>query len=109
MPYYHSECGGRISILRRRCSKCKKKWGPKVWIKYPLPEDIVLVPRGHKILKSGKKSYARWADKYPEVAAFASRLPRWPRWARILVLILILALFVFLSYKLWGFISWIRR
>jgi len=107
--YYHEECGGLISILRRKCKKCGKTWGPKVWVQYPTPWDMYLSKGKSKFrLKRRITSYAKWADKYPSVAGFAGRLPNWPRWARILTAVGVLAVLGFISYLLWGFIRWIR-
>lgn len=110
MPYHHINCGGKISILRRRCSKCGKKWPRKAWFQYPVPPDMVMVPKGSKVLKRHKLTYAKWATKYPGVAEFASRLPRWPRWARILTAVIIFGFMGYISYQLWGlFWTWIRH
>jgi len=108
VKYFHSECGGKISILKRRCSKCGKKWPRGSWFQYPLPDDILISSSGKppKVLKKRPVYYAKWANKYPEVARFASKLPNWPRWARILVLIGIIIVLVLLSYYLWGLIRW---
>ena len=103
LKYYHYKCGGRISILRRRCKKCGKKWPLNVLWQYPLPFDIAMTAtERRKILKKGTTSYARWADKYPYVGEFASRLPKWPRWARILSAILVLGVLGYLLHLLWG-------
>lgn len=107
--YRHSDCGGSIGILNRRCSKCRKRWPFKVLFQYPLPGDLYIYRKGEIRLKKKTSTYAEWANKYPQVKYFAGRLPNWPRWARILTFLAILVVFAFLSYKLWGlFIQWIH-
>ena len=84
MPFYHTKCGGNISILRGKCTKCGKRWNP---YKFLFNTEILPVPRKEKVKKPSTRtpaSYAKWADKYPGAPIIASRLPNWPRWARIL-------------------------
>jgi len=107
--YYHADCGGLISILRLKCAKCGKRWSPKAWIQYPIPGDMYMSKgRSGFRLKRRPATYAKWANKYPQVAEFAGRLPNWPRWARILTALGILGVLGLISYLLWGFIQWIR-
>jgi hypothetical protein len=109
LHYYHSDCGGSIGILTRRCSRCGKKWPWRLLFQYPLPPEVFSASsKGPRLKRTARKTYyAKWANRYPQVGAFASRLPNWPRWARVLVLLVILAVFAFCSYKLWGLAKWI--
>lgn len=80
--YIHRKCGGRVSILSRRCSKCRQSWPiSTLWI-YPVPEDLQLVALE---VKTGQKAtYSKWADRsLPGVSQIAGMLPNWPRWKRI--------------------------
>lgn len=99
MAYYHKHCEGRISILRRRCSKCGKKWPISVWFVYPPPRDMT------KFIVEGRKeptTYARWADKVPLVNVIPRMLPNWPRWARIAVLITLIGIIVGITILIRG-------
>ena len=98
MAYYHKKCNGKISILRRRCSKCGKKWPISAWFQYPPPKDMTK----YIVEQKEESSYAKWGDKIPFVKIVASRLPNWPRWARILVLCLLIGLVVLITIYLRG-------
>lgn len=105
MAWYHTKCGGDISILRRRCRKCKKKWS--LW-------SILFDPHIHpgtSYKKQAEKpkrkptSYAKWADNYPGVAAVAGRLPNFPKPVRITIAFVLFGgiffgLFLLLNWKI---------
>jgi len=102
MPFYHTKCGGDISILRRRCKKCGHKWS--LW---GIFFDSHIHPgtsydRQAKKPKRTPTSYAKWADNLPAVATVAGRLPKWPRWARITVVFIIFAGILIGLYLLMG-------
>lgn len=98
MAFYHTKCGGNISILRGKCIKCGKRWNP---ISFLFNTEMMPVPRKEKT-KSKKvstrkpTSYAQWADKWHGVPTIASRLPNWPRWARALTGLIFFGGIVFL-------------
>jgi len=98
MPYYHKKCNGRISILRRRCSKCGKTWPISAWFRYPPPRDMTK----YIVEQKAEPSYAKWADKIPFVSVIPKLLPNWPRWARILVLGILIAVVVILTILIRG-------
>jgi hypothetical protein len=99
MAYYHKKCNGRISILRRKCTKCGKTWPISAWFQYPPPKDMTRF-----IVETRKEptSYAKWGDRFPFVGIIARALPNWPRWARILVLCILIALVVVITIKIRG-------
>ena len=91
MPFIHQGCGGTVSIMTGKCSKCKKKFKPNSSNPNGLPDNVYF-EAGERVQKlkakaasRGTTGYAKWADnKVPFITPFASRLPNWPRWARIL-------------------------
>ena len=91
MPFIHQGCGGKVSILTSKCSKCHKKLPPNLANPNGMPNEVYF-DAGERIQKlktkaasKGTTGYAKWADdKVPFISPFASRLPNWPRWARIL-------------------------
>ena len=99
MPYYHKKCNGKISILRRKCTKCGKTWPISAWFQYPPPKDMTkfIVP----VKEPG--TYAKWGDRVPFVGVIARALPNWPRWARILVLCILIGLVIGISFLIRGF------
>lgn len=109
MPYIHKGCGGVIGLISRRCKKCKRKWPISAWFLYPPPKDMIFATRLGKIpagkiprMEKGKTPYARWADNIPGAGIIASRLPRWPRWARILLFVGILIAILFIARYIRG-------
>lgn len=99
MPYYHIKCNGKISILRRKCNKCGKKWPFMALLRYPQPSDITKHAWGEK----KPTTYAKWADKYPFVNVIARLLPNWPKWARILStsIIILIVILVFIYFTIY--------
>ena len=85
--WVHTKCGGEVNVLRRTCTKCKKKWGLIAFLIDPTGLRI-----GKEVIKESPTSYSKWADKLPYVGLVAERLPDWPKWARILSLIVFLLL-----------------
>ena len=97
MPYYHKKCNGRISILRRRCTKCGKTWPISAWFQYPPPKDMTKF-----IVEKEPATYAKWGDRIPFVSVIATRLPNWPRWARILFTCILVAIIIVISFLIRG-------
>lgn len=100
MPYYHKHCDGKISILRRKCSKCGKKWPISAWFQYPPPRDMsrYIVER-----QAGLTTYSKWIDKVPLANIIPKALPNWPRWARILILCILIGIVVVIIFLIRGF------
>jgi hypothetical protein len=99
MPYYHKHCDGKISILRRKCSKCGKKWPISAWFQYPPPRDMTR----YIIEKNEPTTYAKWVDRIPFANTIPRVLPNWPRWARILVLCILVGVIILITLLLRGF------
>jgi len=97
MPYVHAEDSGRIHFWRRKCVVCGKVWPVKVLFQTKYPDDMTFVKRD-VVISKGKTSYASWAEKFPQAAFVASRLPNWPRWARIGFVLLCVAITVVIIY-----------
>ena len=102
MPFIHNGCGGKVSIMTGKCSKCHKKFKPNSANPNGLP-DGVYFDGGERIQKlkakaasKGTTDYAKWADnKVPFITPLVSRFPKWPRWARILTTVGIAVALVF--------------
>lgn len=99
MPYYHKHCNGKISILRRRCSKCGKKWPISALFRYPLPKDMTKFIVG---TKKGPTTYMKWVDKVPLMNVIPRALPNWPRWARVLVVCILIGIVVLITFLIRG-------
>lgn len=107
MAYAHKHCGGYISMSKRRCTKCGKKWTFfKFWLDPTLAKKhIQIVPETQEKFQEKlanrhtKGSYSSWADRLPGVGTVASILPRWPKWARITTVVVILLIIVGLLIK----------
>lgn len=93
MPYYHIDCGGKISIFTRRCKKCGNKWPKEVWLARVPPPDMEFISPIKFNPMGRHTNYAKWAKGTP-AELLASRLPNWPRWIRISFLLLVLLVIV---------------
>ena len=107
MPFIHNGCGGKVSIITGKCSKCHKKFKPNSANPNGLPNNVYFdggerikkmkAKAASKVASRGTTPYAKWADKapVPGLASIASSLPNWPRWARILTTVGIAVALIF--------------
>ncbi len=100
MAYYHKHCGGKISILERKCSECGKRWSTSAWFVYPPPRDMT--PYIREVKEYKPTTYSKWADRIPLMNIIPRALPNWPRWARISVLVALLAVIVLITVYIRG-------
>lgn len=115
MRFVHTKCGGEIDVPKRQCRRCKKKWNPVAFRMDALGIRPMTDARGRLVPDKGKEkllkektwreqktgNYAKWGDKVPGLAAFASKLPKWPRWARILSTLVFVAIVVAIILLIW--------
>jgi len=108
MRFVHTKCGGEINVKKRLCTRCKKKWNPVAFRVDAFGIRPMVDSKGRLVPDKGKEGplkdkswheqrtgdYAKWGDKVPGLAIFASRLPKWPRWARILSAVTFLVIVV---------------
>jgi hypothetical protein len=99
MPYQyiHSHCGGRISLWRMRCQKCKKQYNPLSFmftnkIRPVYTESSKAPTKGDKII----------AKRIPVVESLVKFLPNWPRWARILTAVVLVLIIIAIVWAVKG-------